>query len=215
MPAESSLVTAPGRRPLGLLTVPNLVTLVRLTCLPLFLYLLFGRDNRAGAGWLLGMLGATDWVDGYLARRLGQVSEFGKMFDPTVDRLLFFVGITSMLIDGAGPAWFLWLVLIREAAVGGTVALATVAFGMQRFDVTYLGKVATFWLMFAIPGFLIGASDFPGHRGFTVVSWILGIPGLVLSYFTAIQYGPKIRAGIAAGRRAPEGAPDHSDHDVG
>ena len=52
----------------------------------MFLYVLFGLENRAAAAWLLGALGATDWVDGYLARRLGQVSEFGKIFDPTVDR---------------------------------------------------------------------------------------------------------------------------------
>ncbi len=50
-----------------ILTVPNLFTLARLACLPIFLYLLFGRDNPAGAAWLLGALGATDWVDGYLA----------------------------------------------------------------------------------------------------------------------------------------------------
>ena len=75
------------------LTVPNAFTLFRLCCIPLFLYLLFGRDNRAGAAWLLGGLGATDWVDGWLARRLHQTSEFGKMFDPTADRLLFIVGI--------------------------------------------------------------------------------------------------------------------------
>ena len=77
------------------LTAPNLFTLLRLCCLPLFLYLLFGRDNRAGAAWLLGGLGATDWVDGWLARRFDQVSEFGKIFDPTADRLLFIVGITG------------------------------------------------------------------------------------------------------------------------
>ena len=82
---------------------PDLITLIRLLCLPLFLYLLFGRDNRAAAAWLLGGLGATDWVDGYLARRLGQVSEFGKKFDPTVDRLLFIVAIVAIIIDGAGP----------------------------------------------------------------------------------------------------------------
>src|SRR5215212_6342193 len=74
-------------------TAPNLFTLVRLCCIPLFLYLLFGLDHRAGAAWLLGGLGATDWVDGWLARRLHQTSEFGKVFDPTADRLLFIVGI--------------------------------------------------------------------------------------------------------------------------
>ena len=85
-------------------------TLFRLCCIPLFLYLLFGRDNRAGAAWLLGGLGATDWVDGWLARRLHQTSEFGKVFDPTADRLLFIIGIGGIIIDGAAP---LWIVLGR------------------------------------------------------------------------------------------------------
>jgi cardiolipin synthase len=183
-------------------TVPNAFTLARLLCLPLFLYLLLGRDNRAGAAWLLGGLGATDWVDGYLARRLGQVSEFGKKFDPTVDRLLFIVALVAIIADDAAPRWFCIAVLVREVVVGVSIAVATVAFHMARFDVTWLGKTATFLLMFAIPGFVLGASDFPGHGGFLVVAWVLGIPGLALSYWTALGYIPEIRRGVAAGRAA-------------
>jgi cardiolipin synthase len=183
-------------------TVPNAITLVRLLCLPLFLYLLFGRDNRAAAAWLLGGLGATDWVDGYLARRLGQVSEFGKMFDPTVDRLLFVVAITAIIIDGSAPLGFSIAVLAREIVVGGTIAFATLVYKMPRFDVTWLGKTATFLLMFAFPGFMLGNSDFPGADGFMVAAWIVGIPGLVLSYYTGIAYIPLIRDGITAGKQS-------------
>lgn len=182
------------------LTIPNAFTLLRLCCIPLFLYLLFGRDNRAGAAWLLGGLGATDWVDGWLARRLHQTSEFGKMFDPTADRLLFIIGIGGIIIDGSAPLWFAWAVVVREVLVGGTVAIATLAFAMKRFDVTWWGKMATFLLMFAIPGFMLGASDFTGHRGFQIAAWILGIPGLVLSYYTAVTYIPTIRASLREGR---------------
>ncbi|MFZ4811629.1 MAG: CDP-alcohol phosphatidyltransferase family protein [Ilumatobacteraceae bacterium] len=184
------------------LTAPNVFTLVRLCCIPLFLYLLFGRDNRAAAAWLLGGLGATDWVDGWLARRFDQVSEFGKMFDPTADRILFVVAITAIIIDGSAPLWFCIAVLAREVIVGGAVAIATLAFHMPRFDVTYWGKLATFLLMFAFPGFMLGATDFPGHTGFLITAWIVGIPGLVLSYWTGVQYIPTIRAGIATGRAA-------------
>jgi cardiolipin synthase len=185
-----------------ILTVPTVITFVRLLCLPLFLYLLFGREDLAWAAWLLGALGATDWVDGYLARRLGQVSEFGKKFDPTVDRLLFIVALLAIIADDAAPRWFCIAVLVREVVVGATIAIATLAFHMTRFDVTWLGKTATFLLMFAIPGFLLGSSDFPGHDAFQVVSWLLGIPGLVLSYWTAFGYIPEIRRGIASGRAA-------------
>ena len=171
-----------------LLTVPNLVTLIRLLCLPLYLYLLFVRDNRAAAAWLLGCLGATDWIDGYLARRLGQVSEFGKKFDPTVDRLVFMVAIVGMLVDGAGPAWFLIVVLARELIVGGAVAIATLFYGIERIDVTFPGKLATGLLIYAVPAFLIGDSEFPGHRALEISAWIIGIPGLVLSLVTAVDY---------------------------
>jgi len=182
-----------------ILTAPNAFTFARLLCIPVFLYLLFGRDNRAGAAWLLGALGSTDWVDGWLARRFNQVSEFGKVFDPTVDRLMFIVGTIGIIIDGAAPRWFCIAVLARELLFGATVAIATVAFHMQRFDVTWWGKTATFLLMFAIPGFMLGASDFPGHTGFQIASWIIGIPGLAISYWTAVTYIPTIRAGIRAG----------------
>ena len=186
----------------GIWTIPNAFTLARLLCLPIFLYVLFGMENRAAAAWMLGALGATDWVDGYLARRLGQVSEFGKVFDPTVDRLLFLVAITAIIIDGSIPVWFAVAVLVREVLVGLMMATATIVYKMPRIDVTYWGKMATFLLMFAVPGFLMGNSDMPGAAGFEIASWILGIPGLVLSYWTAITYVPQVRRAIASGADA-------------
>ena len=148
---------------------------------------------------MLGALGATDWIDGYLARRLGQVSEFGKVFDPTVDRLLFIVALTAIIIDGSIPLWFAIAILVREVGVGAMMVIATVLFNMPRFDVTFAGKTATFLLMFAVPGFLMGNSDIAGADLFTVAAWILGIPGLALSYWTAGAYVPKVREAIRSG----------------
>lgn len=181
-------------------TVPNLITLARLCCLPLFLYLLFGKDNRAGAAWLLTALGATDWIDGYVARRFDQVSEFGKIFDPTVDRLFFFVAVIAIIIDGSIPIWFAVALLARELIVGAMMAIATLFLGMERFDVTWLGKLATFLLMGAVPSFLMSNAGVWESDFFGVVAWVIGIPGLVLSYWTAIAYIPQVRDGIAAGR---------------
>ena len=194
----------------GLWTVPNAFTLVRLLLLPVFLYVLFGLEDRAAAAWMLGALGATDWVDGYLARRLGQVSEFGKVFDPTVDRLLFLVATTAIIVDGSIPLWFAVAVLAREASVGLMMAVATVAFKMPRIDVTYWGKLATFLLMFSVPGFLMGNSDMPGADGFQIVAWILGIPGLILSYWTGISYIPQVRRALALGAAARATVPSDS-----
>ena len=157
-------------------TLPNLFTLLRLLCLPLFLWLLFAQENRAGAAWLLAGLGSTDWVDGWLARRLDQGSEFGKIFDPTVDRLFFFVSTIAIIIDGSIPVWFALAVLFREVAVGGVIAFSTLFLHMERFGVTWLGKTATFLLMGAIPSFLIGSTDVWEAPFFAVLAWLLGIP---------------------------------------
>jgi cardiolipin synthase len=118
---------------------------------------------------------------------------------------VFIVALVAIIIDGAAPLWFCVAVLVREILVGGTIAVATLVFGMERFDVSWWGKLATALLMFAIPGFMLGSSDFPGNELFQAASWILGIPGLILSWVTAIGYIPKVRAGVAAGRAARAG----------
>ncbi len=186
----------------GIWTIPNGITLVRLLLLPVFLYLLLVEEERATAAWLLGALSATDWVDGYVARRFGQVSEFGKVFDPTVDRLLFVVATTAIIIDGSIPLWFAFAVLAREIGVGLMMVIATVVYKMPRIDVTYWGKLATFLLMISVPAFLMGNSDISAAVGFEVIAWAVGIPGLVLSYWTAIAYIPQVRRAVADGRTA-------------
>ena len=152
--------TKPG---LGLFTIPNAVTLVRLAGLPLFLYLLFGLDDRGAAAWVLAAIGVTDWLDGYLARRLHQVSTVGKVLDPTADRLVFLVAAVALVIDGSVPAWFGIATLIREGFVA-IVALLLAAAGARRINVTNVGKIATLGLMLAFPLFLAGASDLFFHR---------------------------------------------------
>jgi cardiolipin synthase (CMP-forming) len=189
----------------GVVTLPNLVTVARLCCLPLFLWLLFGREDRAAAAWLLAGLGISDWVDGFLARRLGQVSELGKVLDPVADRLLFLVGAGGILIDGSVPTWFAVTVLVRETLVGGaTVVLA--ALGARRIDVTWFGKAGTFGLMIAFPLFLAHHSDLSWADTAGVLAWVAGIPGLALSLYAAVLYVPLARRALADGRDARQAA---------
>jgi cardiolipin synthase len=136
-----------------ILTVPNVITVVRLCLLPVFLWLLFAQDDRANAAWLLAFLGTTDFLDGYIARHFHQVSDIGKVLDPVADRLLLFVGVGGILIDGSVPTWFAVAVLVREALVAGAT-LALAALGARRIDVTWFGKAGTFGLMIAFPLFL-------------------------------------------------------------
>lgn len=185
-----------------IVTLPNVISFVRLLCLPVFVWLLFGVDSRLSAAILLGALGCTDWVDGYIARHFGQVSELGKVLDPTVDRFLFFVGITGIIIDGAAPLWISVLALGREVVIGGLLALLTV-FGMKRFDVTWFGKAGTFALMVSFPSFLLAAGTTGFWHGFGLtLGWGFGVPGLLLSYYSAFTYIPMMRDALREGREA-------------
>ena len=188
-----------------LLTLPNLVTFLRLLCLPLYLWLLFGQDDRLAAALLLLALGCTDWVDGYLARRLGQVSNFGKMFDPTVDRLLMVVGVVSIMLVSnprAVPVWFAVVVLFREVVMSAFVAGITVL-GARRMDVTWVGKAGTFLMMGVWPAFL-AASDtaLPDalRTLLLVAAWAAAVPGLVLGYMAFVSYVPAGLAALREGR---------------
>lgn len=185
----------------SILTVPNLITLLRLACIPLFVWLLFGLEARFGAALLLGGLGATDWVDGYAARLLDQHSAFGKVLDPLTDRLMFLVAIIAMIIDGSVPLWFALAVLVRETLVS-IAALIVGALGVRSIDVTWVGKMATFGLMFAFPLFLGSYSD--AGDGWTTFfrwsAWIIGVPSLLLSYRAALGYIPIAREAVAGAR---------------
>lgn len=179
-----------------IVTVPNFVTLARLATLPWFVVLL-ADDRVVAASFVLGFLGATDWVDGYLARRLNQVSELGAVLDPMADRLVFFVGVTSALIHDGIPMWFGLAILVREGFVALMMVFGT-ARGMERFPVTTNGKRATFALLWAVPWILIGTAGGPWVF-FQVCGWCIGLPGLVLSYVTAVQYVPLVRAHLRRG----------------
>ncbi len=183
----------------NVLTVPNLITAARLACLPVFLWVLFGRDDRAQAALLLGVLGMSDWVDGWVARRFNQRSSFGALFDPATDRILFIVGTGAVLASGAIPLWFAVAIIARETVVSAVMVIATL-FGMHRFDVSLLGKRYTFLLMMAVPLLLLGSSDHVTASAAEVTGWVLGVPGLILCYYTAFAYIPKIRENLIIGR---------------
>ena len=182
------------------LTIPNLITLVRLLCLPIFLWLLFNVEDKSAAAWLLGGLGATDWVDGWVARRLKQQSDFGAIFDPTVDRGLFIVAVLAIVIDSSMPIWLAVAILVREITVALAMATATV-FGMKRFAVSIWGKRYTFLLMFAVPLMLLSADKGRGSDMVLILSWVFAVPALTMSYLTAFGYIPKIRENLRVGRQ--------------
>ncbi len=179
----------------GVWTLPNLITVVRLGCIPWFLWLLVSQENRTAAALLLGALGATDWVDGWIARRFNQISDVGKLLDPTADRILLVVALVAIAGDGSIPMWFAVAILVREVLIG-FAALALLVVGVRRIDVTWWGKTGTFALLWAVPCFLAGQSTIPAALVFETAAWIFGIPGLVISWIAAWGYVPVARSAI-------------------
>lgn len=179
----------------GVWTLPNLITVVRLGCIPWFLWLLVSQENRTAAALLLGALGATDWVDGWIARRFNQISDVGKLLDPTADRILLVVALLAIADDGSIPMWFAVTILVREILIG-LVALALLVIGVRRIDVTWWGKTGTFALLWAVPCFLAGQSTIPAALAFEVGAWFFGIPGLVISWIAAWGYVPVARSAL-------------------
>jgi cardiolipin synthase len=182
-----------------ILTVPNLISVARLACVPLFLWLLLARDEKIAAALLLGVLGATDWVDGWIARHFDQGSELGKVLDPTADRILLLCAGVALLIDGSLPLWVGIVVLARELVISIAV-LVLAAAGARRMDVQWAGKAGTLALMFALPGFLLADAISELRVPILVVTWVFTIGGLVLSYYAAIAYIPQARAALREGR---------------
>jgi cardiolipin synthase len=184
-----------------ILTAPNVITMARLLCIPIFLWLLFGVHRQTAAAILLAVLGATDWVDGYVARRYGQVSTFGKVLDPTADRILVGTAVISIMVYGAVPVWFGLATIVREVLVSAMVILLA-SLGAARIDVLWVGKAGTFVLMFAYPTFLLGYGNAGWQEPIRVIAWVTGLIGLALAWWAAGSYVAPARRALRQGRAA-------------
>jgi len=186
------------------LTIPNVITLMRLLCIPLFLWLYFGAEDGWASFALLGGLGATDWVDGWIARRFDQGSALGKILDPIADRVLLLTAAVALTADGVVPIWVGVLALVREAIVS-VATLALAAAGAARIDVQWVGKAGTFALMCALPGFLLVDVMDPGtlRDSMESLTWFATTIGLVLGFYALATYIPLARQALRAGRATP------------
>lgn len=175
-------------------TIPNLISLIRLGLIPFFLWLLFGKDDPAGAGSVFFLIAWSDWVDGYLARRLNQVSELGKLIDPLADRIAVFVAVTFGWVAGVLAPWFAAALLVREGLVGA-MALVVLVRGGREVDVRFLGKVATFMVYSAVTWFYWAEGW--NWTWLEALAWAVGTIGLALYYWVLLDYGRDIRAKLA------------------
>jgi cardiolipin synthase len=190
-----------------ILTVPNVISVARLACVPLFLWLLWGADEELAAALLLAGLGATDWIDGYIARHFDQGSELGKILDPAADRVLLVAAAVGLLTQGLAPEVnaVVWIMLAREVLIAAaTIGLAVA--GARRIDVVWAGKAGTLALMFSLPMFLGADATRASWHGFFIVgAWVFAIGGISLGYYAVARYVPVARAALREGR-APRAA---------
>lgn len=195
------VMSVTANRPDRVVTVPNVISVGRLVCVPLFLWLVFAEDRLVAAAVLLAVLGATDWIDGWIARHFDQASELGKVLDPTADRILLLAAVFALMVQGSVPIVIGVIVLTREIVISIAV-LALAAAGARRIDVQWAGKAGTLALMFALPGFLladaIGAGV--GRNLVLAATWSFTAGGLVLSYWAAAAYVPLARRALQDGR---------------
>ena len=202
MPSPTS--SSPRRRRTGedrILSLPNVVTTIRLVLIPVFVWLLLEPHRRDWfpAAVLLAALGSTDWVDGQLARRLDQVTNLGKVLDPVADRALLATAAIGILAEGAVPLPIAVLALAREGLVAIAAVLLALA-GARRIDVTFIGKAGAFGLMCAFPFYLAGHAPNGWHQTAEDLGWIAAIVGLTCGWISVAVYVPLARAAVAAGK---------------
>jgi cardiolipin synthase len=192
--SEGTPAAGSGRR---VLTVPNAISALRIALIPVFVALIL-NDGTTTAGLIMfGCVVATDWVDGTIARRTGQVSELGKVLDPVADRLAIAAGIIALAIRGVFPVWAAVAIIARDLAVVG-VGLFLLARRHARIDVRWIGKVATFSLMVAVPAIAWGALDLPLSAAATAVGWVCFAVGIVEYYIAAWVYAQDARRILAS-----------------
>jgi cardiolipin synthase len=180
-------VTAAPQTADRLLTVPNLLTMLRLLGVPVFLWLLLGPHEDWWALGVLALSGFTDWADGVLARKLNQQSSFGALLDPAADRLYILATAFAFVVRDILPWWFFGLILLRDLLVTLCLPLLRRA-GYDAPDVIYLGKAGTFCLLYALPILLLaqvgpGTALIAGPIGYGFAGW-----GLLMHVWSGALY---------------------------
>lgn len=181
------------------LTVPNALSVGRLLCAPVFIWMVFVLERPLLAAAFLGVLGATDWVDGFVARRFNQTSEIGKVLDPTADRILLGVAMVAIALRGAVPA-IVWVPALAREVLVSAGAIVVAMLGGRRMDVQFAGKAGTFSLMWSFPFFLVSSADIWWDFVASAIAWGFAVAGLGFGWYAAVTYVPLARVAIREGR---------------
>ena len=169
------------------LTIPNALTALRGLGVPLFIWLALDQKADGWAIFVLAIGGITDYLDGKLARLWNQTSRFGELADPAIDRIYIVATLIVLYLREALPLWVIMVLLARDLLLGG-VTIALTRNGLPPLKVTYLGKAATFNLLYAFPFLLLALSDSLAGTLAYIFGWAFAIWGIGLYLVTGVSY---------------------------
>jgi cardiolipin synthase len=185
-------------------TLPNAISLLRLLGVPLFLWLVLGPQADVLALLLLMLSGVTDWLDGWLARRLHQTSKLGEILDPVADRLYILAVVVGLAVRDIIPWWVALILPARDAFLWCLVPFLRTR-GYSALPVHFLGKAATFNLLYAFPLLFIGDGTGTVATLGKVFGWAFAVWGIGLYWWAGLLYAWQVRKLMAdRDQRAPE-----------
>lgn len=194
--------SAPGELPERVLTIPNAISVARLLGVPVFLWLVLGLRTTAGDWWAVGLLiasGASDWLDGKIARALNQQSRLGQFLDPAADRLYIAATVIALAVRAIIPWWLFTVLALREVLMAAVLLLLRRR-GWGTLQVSFVGKTATLCLLYAFPLLFLGAHQSSYAETARVAGWTFAIWGSALYWCAALLY-------VAQARRLLSGPP--------
>lgn len=188
-------------------TIPNLLSMLRLAGVPLFLWLVLGPEADLIALVVLMVSGITDYLDGYLARRLDQFTSLGEILDPVADRLYILAVVIGLALRDIIPWWVAIILPLRDLLLWGLVPLLRTR-GYHALPVHFLGKAATFNLLYAFPLLLLGEGDGVVSTMARVFGWAFAFWGIGLYWWAGLLYAWQVRKLLrdTPRRPAPSGA---------
>jgi cardiolipin synthase (CMP-forming) len=176
-----------------LFTIPNLLSVIRLAGVPVFLWLLLGPKADGWAIAILVFSGVSDWADGKIARWLNQASKLGAMLDPAADRLYTLATIVAFVVRDIVPWWIAAILVSRDLMVGICIWVLGRA-GFSTPEVNYIGKAATFNLMYAMPLLLLAQGGSDAATLARPVAYAFAIWGGALFIWSGVLYLIQTRA---------------------
>jgi cardiolipin synthase (CMP-forming) len=198
---SATAVAPPAAADIGerVLTVPNLISFARLLGVPVFLWLVLGVQTKTGDWWAVGLLaaaGLSDWLDGKVARALGQQSRLGQLLDPAADRLYIVATVIALAVRAIIPWWLVGVLAARELLMAVVLAVLRRR-GWGPLQVSFAGKTATLCLLYAFPLLFLGSHPASYAEVTRIVGWMFVIWGSALYWWAAGLYIAQARQLLA------------------